>query len=109
MHLSYIISVMASVSTTVQAISDSQQLEPSTVVTPNAAQSVETTQSEPCFSERSLRVQKLEEDGNAIVTSGDFCVNGGGENVWYLKRVFKCKGTDQEDWDRYQLSSIGKG
>uniref|UniRef100_A0AAV1T8W5 Uncharacterized protein n=1 Tax=Peronospora matthiolae TaxID=2874970 RepID=A0AAV1T8W5_9STRA len=63
---------MASVSTTVQATSESQQLELSIVAIPNAAQSVETTESEPCLSERSLREQKLEEDGNAIVTSGDF-------------------------------------
>uniref|UniRef100_A0AAV1T900 RxLR effector protein n=1 Tax=Peronospora matthiolae TaxID=2874970 RepID=A0AAV1T900_9STRA len=62
MHLSYIIAVLASVSTTVQAISESQQLEPLAVVTLNAAQSVESTASDPRVSKRSLRVQKQEED-----------------------------------------------
>uniref|UniRef100_M4BGW5 RxLR effector candidate protein n=2 Tax=Hyaloperonospora arabidopsidis (strain Emoy2) TaxID=559515 RepID=M4BGW5_HYAAE len=62
MHLSYIIAVLVSVGTTVQAISESQQLEPSAVVTTNAAQSVESTQSDPRVSKRSLRVQEQEED-----------------------------------------------
>ena len=62
MHLSYIIAVLASVGTTVQAISESQQLEPSAVVTTNAAQSVESTQSDPRVSKRSLCVPKQEED-----------------------------------------------
>nr|BAP68798.1 RxLR effector candidate protein [Hyaloperonospora arabidopsidis Emoy2] len=77
MHLSYIIAVVASVSATVSAISDSQQLEPPFVVTTNAAQSesVVTTPSDPGSSKRSLRVQELEdkeENGDATTDGDDY-------------------------------------